>query len=81
MVISFTEFKIGDLVIIKDELTPPTKWPLGRIIELHEGKDGLVRVAEIKTALSQYKRSIHRLIYLPVDEESAQLYHILVNPA
>ncbi|XP_029169406.1 uncharacterized protein LOC114939309, partial [Nylanderia fulva] len=35
---------VGDLCIIRSELTPPTRWPLARITRLHPGDDGVVRV-------------------------------------
>jgi len=38
------DFSIGRLCLIRNKLTPPTKWPLARIIAVHPGKDGLVRV-------------------------------------
>lgn len=40
---------IGHLVLIHDE-SPPTKWKMGRIVHLHLGKEGHVRVATIKTS-------------------------------
>ncbi|XP_055845530.1 uncharacterized protein LOC129911690 [Episyrphus balteatus] len=44
------KFNVGDLVLLRDEKLPPTKWKLGRIIRLHPGHDDLVRVVTIKTA-------------------------------
>ncbi|XP_076302125.1 uncharacterized protein LOC143220345, partial [Lasioglossum baleicum] len=35
---------IGELVLLKSELTPPCKWPLARVTEVHPGSDGLIRV-------------------------------------
>ncbi|XP_076301933.1 uncharacterized protein LOC143220081 [Lasioglossum baleicum] len=40
----------GAIVLLKDDLAPPTKWPLGRVVEVHRGSDGRVRVAAVKTA-------------------------------
>ncbi|XP_017493372.1 PREDICTED: uncharacterized protein LOC108381464, partial [Rhagoletis zephyria] len=40
--------KIGDLVLLYDEKTPPGKWPLARIADVHPGQDGLVRVVTLK---------------------------------
>lgn len=58
--------KIGDLVIIKDEATPPLFWPLGRVIGTNVNKtDGLVRSVDVRTSKSQYTRPIHKLILLP----------------
>ncbi|XP_046431027.1 uncharacterized protein LOC124184894 [Neodiprion fabricii] len=56
--------KINSLVLIKDERYPPTKWALGRVVELHPGKDGLVRVVSVRTQHSTYKRPIVKLCLL-----------------
>ena len=36
----------------------PTKWFLGRIIELHPGNDGIVRVVTVRMAAGDYKRPV-----------------------
>ncbi len=47
----------------------PTKWPLAKVIATHLGNDGLVRVAEVKTATSTYTRPTAKLALLvPVKE-------------
>lgn len=56
----------GTLVlVVDDERYPPSKWPLGRIIKLHSGKDGQVRVVTIRTQTSNFKRLIIKLCPLP----------------
>lgn len=35
---------INDVVAIKQENLPPTQWCIGRVIQVHPGNDGLVRV-------------------------------------
>uniref|UniRef100_A0ABD2WAC2 Integrase catalytic domain-containing protein n=1 Tax=Trichogramma kaykai TaxID=54128 RepID=A0ABD2WAC2_9HYME len=55
---------VGDIVLVKDELTPCARWPLAKIIEVHLGRDGLVRVATIATARGSYKRPVVKLIGL-----------------
>ena len=64
-------FKVGDLVLFKDQLMPPTKWPLARIVRLYQGPDGLSRVADIKTSTGEYKRPVNKLILLPTSEEAS----------
>ena len=64
------DFKVGDVVLFKDSLVPPTRWPLARITRLYPGKDELSRVAEIKTAVTELKRPINKLIYLPTNPEA-----------
>lgn len=60
--------KIGNLVLIKDEQLPPTRWALGRIIETHPGDDGLIRVVTLKTRGSIMKRPITKISLLPIIE-------------
>lgn len=60
-------FKVNDLVIIKEDNIPSFNWLLGRIVEVHPGKDGLVRVATVKTKSRVYAVPIRRLCLLPVE--------------
>lgn len=62
------DIKIGDMVVIKDEQYPPTRWPLGRITGLHRGSDGLIRVADVKTATSEFRRPLVKIIKLMEDK-------------
>ena len=67
--------QLGDLVLMKDDSSPlSARWPVGRIIEVHPGKDDLVRAATLKTVSTQsngdikahtFKRPIAKLCYLP----------------
>lgn len=60
--------KVGSLVIIKEDDVPVFQWRTGRIIQLHRGKDNVVRVATVKCANNTvFKRAITRLCVLPVD--------------
>ncbi|XP_037929746.1 uncharacterized protein LOC119664302 [Teleopsis dalmanni] len=56
----------GNLVIIKDDNLPMYKWPLGRVQQVYEGEDGLVRVADIKTANGIFKRPLRSLAPYPL---------------
>ena len=58
--------KVGSVVLIKDENLPKIKWPLGKIIELHPGRDNIVRSVTLKTAKGVIKRSIQCLRDLEV---------------
>jgi len=62
--------KIGDIVIIKQETVNPNAWPLGRITQVHPGKDDLVRVVTLRTSnQKEIKRPINKLCKLPTDLE------------
>lgn len=62
--------KINDLVIIKEDNTPPLRWKLGRVVELHPGSDDLIRVATIRTSSGNIKRSISKICKLPMTSDS-----------
>jgi len=42
--------EIGALCLICSEATPSTRWPLARIIKLHPGNDGTIRVVTVRTS-------------------------------
>ena len=56
--------KIGDIVLIKNELVPPSQWPLAKVVELHPGRDRFVRVVTVETAKATLKRPIVKLVKL-----------------
>ncbi|CAB0033670.1 unnamed protein product [Trichogramma brassicae] len=64
----------GDMVLLRDDLCTPSSWPLARVVQVHPGPDGLVRVATIKTDSSTFTRPIVKLIKLPTDTD-AEEYH------
>lgn len=57
--------EVGQLAILHREDCAPLHWPLGRIIYLQPGKDGIPRVATIKTVSGIYSRPINKLSILP----------------
>lgn len=61
--------KENDLVIIKDDRFPVNQWPLGRVVELHPGKDNLIRVASVQTARGMLKRPITKLCVVPTPND------------
>lgn len=63
------QIQVGDMVLVKQENTPPLQWPLGRIIEVFPGQDGITRVAAIKTSKGVIKRSTKRLCKLPLQSQ------------
>ncbi|XP_073963061.1 uncharacterized protein [Choristoneura fumiferana] len=57
---------VGTMVLIVNELLSPLHWPLGRIVALHPGADGICRVVTVKTAAGQYKRPLAKICPLPL---------------
>lgn len=58
---------IDELVLLKDDNTPPLEWRRGRIVQLYPGSDGVVRVVDVRTPSATFKRSLTKLIRLPID--------------
>ena len=55
----------GELVLLKDDdFTKKGKWPLARVTKVVPGKDGVVRVADIRTKDGEYTRPVTRLCRL-----------------
>ena len=54
-------------MLLKDGIVP-TQWPLARVDEVFPGKDGLVRVAMVRTTKGVYKRPLSKIaLLLPSD--------------
>ena len=57
---------IDDLVIVREDNLSPLKWKVGRVVELHPGADGLIRVATVRTSSGELKPSIAKVCKLLV---------------
>ncbi|XP_036148474.1 uncharacterized protein LOC118647529 [Monomorium pharaonis] len=65
-----SSLKPGQLVIVREDATPPLCWPLARVKETHPSSDGVVRSATIQTSKGLCKRPATRLCPLPFDNEN-----------
>lgn len=59
--------KIGTMVILKQNDVKPLHWPLGRIVSVHPGADGIVRAVTVKTITGVYDRSVKSVAPLPIN--------------
>ena len=55
---------VGDLVLIRSELTPPAKWSIARITAIHPGSDGITRVVDLRTVTTTLRRPIAKVVRL-----------------
>lgn len=60
--------KPNDMVLIMDENTPPSVWPLGRVVEVSVGNDGLVRSAKILVASSRKDKIVNTTLDRPIQK-------------
>ena len=59
---------VGDVVLLQEASTVPTKWPIVRVIAVHPGLDELVRVVTVKTPQGTYKRPVSKVAVLLPNE-------------
>lgn len=73
------EIKTGDAVLVKEDNSSPLYWPFAQIIEVHFGKDNIVRIVTLRMRLNPFgkvgnlsdiefgnlKHPVQKLVYLP----------------
>lgn len=59
--------KVGDSVLIFDKSQPRNTWPRGVISEVYPGRDGHIRVVDVKTCNGMFKRPVVKIVVLPTD--------------
>ncbi|XP_044591450.1 uncharacterized protein LOC123269679 [Cotesia glomerata] len=74
------QIKVGSVVLITTEDLPPTKWPLAKVIAVHPGEDGQIRVVTVKTVNTELVRPITKLCVLPLTHEEDDLVDAAANP-
>lgn len=57
--------KVGDLVLLKSNLSRPLQWPRGRIEAVHPGADNVVRVVTVRTRNGLFKRPVNKICPFP----------------
>lgn len=61
--------RVGDMVLVIEDNLPPARWNIGRILEVHPGKDGRVRVVTLRIRGSTFKRAVVKLARLPINQD------------
>jgi len=64
------------LVLIKDNNLPPSHWQRGRVIDIHLGNDGVIRVATVQTIAVQVKRAVRLLCPLHTVENACEVRYL-----
>ena len=57
---------VGTMVVVREDNLPPLKWKLGRIVQVHAGTDGNIRVVTVKTQDGLFRRAISKICVLPI---------------
>lgn len=61
------EITVDDIVVIRQDNLPPNEWSLGRVVKVHPGSDGRVRVVHLQTATGKLTRPIAKVVVLPTN--------------
>ncbi|GFW57408.1 integrase catalytic domain-containing protein [Trichonephila clavipes] len=61
-----SEVRLGEIVLIGDDIKKRMHWPLAKVIRLITGKDGKIRTVELKTRTGTMLRPIQRVYPLEV---------------
>ena len=65
-----TTIQVGKLALIREENVSPLQWRLGRIEEIHPGKDNITRAVTLKTSTGRLTRAVHKISMLPSPEDT-----------
>ncbi|XP_063537617.1 uncharacterized protein LOC134747015 isoform X2 [Cydia strobilella] len=60
---------VDTVVLVRDERLPPCRWRLGKIVATQPGRDGVTRVAVIRTARGDIQRAFNNICPLPTSGE------------
>ena len=55
------QLREGSVVLIHEDNLPRLRWPVGIVVKLYPGRDGLVRAVDVRTKKGVYTRSVQRL--------------------
>ena len=67
---------VGDIVLISEDRVTRGHWPMGRIIAVYPGKDGLLRTVTLRTQKGNLRRPIQRIYNLEVQEKNTSYDNI-----
>ena len=64
--------RIGNVVILKNDETPRSQWPLGRVINTFADSKGFVRSVMVKTVSGNFKLPISKICVIIPDQETSE---------
>ncbi|XP_066157628.1 uncharacterized protein, partial [Euwallacea fornicatus] len=60
--------EIGSLVLLVEDNLPPLRWSLARVVQLHKGKDNVIRVVTVRLPNGTIsKRTVSKICPLPTE--------------
>ncbi|CAG7642460.1 unnamed protein product, partial [Allacma fusca] len=65
--------KPGDVVLVGSDNSKRVNWPMARVLEIFPRKDGVIRVAKVKTLTGEIVRLIQRLYPFEVSKDEQEI--------
>lgn len=60
---------VGSIVLVREDNTPRLQWPIGVIVNVYPGRDGLIRSVDVKTRKGVFNRTIQTLHDLEINPQ------------
>ena len=76
----YSDLKTGSVLLVRNETKSRLLWPIGIVIKLFPGKDGHVRVAELKNNKGLTCRAVQKLHRLEFLEKKLMLIRSWLAP-
>lgn len=67
-----SKIEVGDVVIVRSDERNRAKWPLGIVVKLFPGKDGVVRAVKLRAGKAYLERPIQHLFPLELSCDKQQ---------
>ena len=61
--------EVGSVVLVREDGLPRMKWSLGVVEKLHEGRDGIPRAVDVRTASGRKTRAVQKLYNLEISNK------------
>lgn len=68
--------KVGEMVLVGSDGKRRLEWPLGKVVEIFPGNDGICRVAKVRTTKGEFIRTVQRLYPLELDIDQPEVNEI-----
>ena len=72
--------KVGDVVIVRGDESNRGKWSLGVVVDLFEGRDGVVRAAKLRAGKSFLERPVQHLFPLELACDNPERIRNTIDP-
>ncbi|XP_037293643.1 uncharacterized protein LOC119189067 [Manduca sexta] len=66
---NISELAVDTIVLVKEDNVPPLSWKLARVIQVYPGKDGVSRVADLRTSSGVIRRAFSKICPLPITSQ------------